>query len=77
MSSIQINYPTRCNNFTSLLLEIYVWLNMFRMLPRPSSGAYNCISSLWFYRWSVAVAALLVVFSQTMTDSAATASFQR
>jgi hypothetical protein len=33
---------------------------MFRALPRPSSGAYNCISSLWFYRWSVAVAALLV-----------------
>jgi len=26
---------------------------MFRALPRPSSGAYNCISSLWFYRWSV------------------------
>jgi hypothetical protein len=22
----------------------------------------NCISSLWFYRWSVAVAALLFVF---------------
>jgi len=23
----------------------------------PSPGAYNCISSLWFYRWSVVVAA--------------------
>jgi len=34
---------------------------MFRALPRPSSGAYNCINSLWFYRWSVAVAAFLVV----------------
>jgi len=34
---------------------------MFRALPRPSSGAYNCISSLWFYRWSAVVAALLVV----------------
>ena len=51
----------RCNSFTSLLLYVYVWLNMFRALPRPSSGAYNCISSLWFYRWSVASAALLVV----------------
>jgi hypothetical protein len=53
--------------FTRLLLEVYVWLNMFRALPRPSSGAYNCISSLWFYRWSVAVAALLVVVYQTTT----------
>jgi len=38
---------------------------MFKALPRPSSGAYNCISSLWFYRWSVAVAALLVVIDMT------------
>jgi hypothetical protein len=37
---------------------------MFRALPRPSSGAYNCISSLYFYRWSVVVAALLVVVWQ-------------
>jgi len=34
---------------------------MFRALPRSSSGAYNYISSLWFYRWSVAVAAFLIV----------------
>jgi len=34
---------------------------MFQALSRPSSGAYNCISSLWVYRWSMAVAALLVV----------------
>jgi hypothetical protein len=38
-----------------------VWLNIFRAPPQPSSGAYNCISSLWFYRWSVVVAALLVM----------------
>jgi len=44
-----------------LSLDVYVWLNMFRALPRTSSGAYNCISSLWFYRWNVAVAPLLVV----------------
>jgi len=24
---------------------------MLRALPRSSSGAYNCISSLWLYRW--------------------------
>ena len=27
----------------------FVSLNMFRVPPRPSSGAYNCINSLWFY----------------------------
>ena len=31
----------------------FVSLNMFRALPRPSLGAYNCINSLWFYRWIV------------------------
>jgi len=61
MSAIQINQPTRCNSFTSLLLDVYVQLNMFRALPHPSSGAYNCINSLWFYSWSVVVTALLVV----------------
>ena len=55
----------------------FVPLNMFRALPRPSSGAYNCISSLWFYHWSVAVAALLVVVCQTMTNNAATTTLQR
>jgi hypothetical protein len=59
--TIQMNQPTRCNTFTSLLLNVYVWLNMFRATPRPSSGACNCTSGLWFYRWRVAVAALLVV----------------
>jgi len=38
-----------------------VWLNVFRASPRPSSGTYNCINSLRFYRWSVVVVALLVV----------------
>jgi len=36
-------------NFTSVLLDICVSLNMFRAPPRPSSGAYNCINNLWFY----------------------------
>jgi hypothetical protein len=54
-----INQPDA--SFTSLLLDVYVQLNMFQALPRPSSGAYNCINSLWFYRWSVVVAVLLVV----------------
>ena len=73
--TIQINQPTRCNIFTSLLLDVYVWLNMFRAPLRPSSGAYNCTRSLWFYRWSVAVGALLVVVwqvCQTTTNNAPT-----
>jgi hypothetical protein len=37
--SIQINQPTRYNNFSSLLLDVYLQLNMFRASLRPSSGA--------------------------------------
>ena len=62
---IRIIQPTRCNSFTSLLLDVYVWLNMFRASPRPSSGVYNCTRSLWFYRWIAAAGALLVVVWQT------------
>jgi len=49
---------------TSLLLDVYVWLNMFRASPRTSSGAYNYTRSLWFYRWRESAGALLVVFWQ-------------
>jgi hypothetical protein len=37
----QINRPTRCNNFSSLLLDVYsyVQLKMFRPSSRPSLGA--------------------------------------
>ena len=31
--------PTRCNNFSSLLLDVYLQLNAFRASSRPSSGA--------------------------------------
>jgi hypothetical protein len=59
--TIQINQPTRCNSLTSLLLDVYVWLHVFRASPRQSSGAYNCTRSLWFYRWQEEAGALLVV----------------
>jgi hypothetical protein len=59
--TIQINQPTRCNSFTSLLPHVYVWLDMFRASPRPSSRAYSCIRSLRFYRRKEAAGALLVV----------------
>jgi len=55
----------------------FVSLNMFRAPPRLSSGVYNCIRSLWFYRWSVVVAVLLVVVWQTTTNNAATATLQQ
>jgi hypothetical protein len=58
---IQIIQPTRCNSFTSLLLDVYVWLNMFWASPSPSSEAYNCTRSHWFYCWREAAGALLVV----------------
>jgi hypothetical protein len=60
-SIIQINQPTRCNSFTSLLLDIYMWLNMFQAPLCPSSGAYKCTRSLWFYRWSVVVGASVFI----------------
>jgi len=63
LNTIQIIQSTRCNSFTSLLLDVHVWLNLFRASPRPSSGAYNCTRSLWFNRWREAVGALLVVVS--------------
>jgi hypothetical protein len=47
--------------FHKFITHVYVWLNVFRVPPCPSSGAYNCISSLWFYRRSMVVEALLGV----------------
>jgi hypothetical protein len=39
LTAIEINKPTRCNSFKSLLLNVYVQLKMFRASSRPSSGA--------------------------------------
>jgi hypothetical protein len=58
--------------FTSLLLDVHTWLNMFRASPRLSSGAYNCTWSLWFYLWKETAGALLV-----MVWPASVVSFQR
>jgi hypothetical protein len=43
---IQITQTKNCNIFTSLLLDVYMWLNMFRATPHPSSRPYNCAGSL-------------------------------
>jgi len=71
---IQIIQTTRRYIFTNLLLDVYVWLNMFRASARPSSGAYNCSRRVWFYRWREAAGALLVVVWQTTTNNAPTVS---
>jgi hypothetical protein len=71
-SSYDSNKLTRWNSLTSLLLDVCVWLNMFRASLRPLLGAYNCTRSLWFYRWSVTIGAL-----ETTTINAPTASLQR
>jgi hypothetical protein len=62
--TIKKNQPARCNNFTSLLFESLCVAQQFRAPLRPTSGAYNCTRSLRFYRWRVAVGALLVVVWQ-------------
>jgi hypothetical protein len=36
--TIQINQASKCNNFSSLLLDVYEQLNMFPAFSRPSSG---------------------------------------
>jgi hypothetical protein len=79
--TIQINQPTICISFTGLLLDVYVWLNMFRALFRPSSGAYKCTRSVWFYCWREAAGELLVVVWQvkvchTTTNKAATSTLR-
>jgi hypothetical protein len=68
--TIQITQPTRCSNFTSLLLDVYVWLNIFRAPPhhqerKNALGASGCT-----------VGALLVVVCQTTTNNAPTTTLQ-
>jgi hypothetical protein len=71
LHSIQINQPTRCNSFTSLLFDVYVWLTILRATLRSSSGAYNCTRGLWFYRSSVVGRG-----QQTTTNNAPTTTLQ-
>jgi len=66
--AIPINQPTRYNTFTNLLLDVHMWLTMFRASPRSSSGAYNCTRSLWFYLWKETAGELLVVVWQCRAD---------
>ena len=52
----------------------------FGRSPAHHQELNNCNSSLWFYRWSMVVAVLLVVVGPTgltTTNSTATTSLQR
>jgi len=43
-----------------ILFHIYMKLNMCRAIHRPSSGAQNCTSSLWFCIHGVLLDVLLL-----------------
>ena len=62
-------YSTRCKNVSKFLLfHIYMKLDMFRATHRPSSGAYNCTGSLWFFiRGGLLDVQLVDVFRQSIT----------
>jgi hypothetical protein len=47
----QINQPTRCNNFSRLLLDVYLQLHMFRASSRPSSRAQVAASGYTVGAW--------------------------
>jgi hypothetical protein len=70
---IQINQPTRCNNFSSLLLDVYLQLNMFRASLCPSLGAQQLQQQPLVYCWSVVVAMLVVVGPASLTTTNSTA----
>ena len=63
--TIQINQPTRCNNFSSLLLAVIYSSKCFGRPHAHHQELNNCSSNLWFNRWSVLVAVLLVVVGAT------------
>jgi hypothetical protein len=49
--TIPIKQLTRCKHFSSLLLDVYVRLSMFRAFSRPSSGAQQLQLSSWWWAW--------------------------
>ena len=72
--TIKINLPTRCNNFSSYYLIFMYSSTCFGRPHARHQELSNCSSSLWFYRWSVVVAVLLVVVGPagpTTTNSTA------
>jgi len=72
----QVSQPTRCNSFSSLLLGFTYSSTSFWRPYAHHQQLSNYSSSLWFYRWSVVVAVLLIVVGQTKTNSTVTTTLQ-
>ena len=53
--------PTRCNNFSVYYPDVNYSSTYFGRSPAHHQEFNDSSSSLWFYRWSVVVAVLLVV----------------
>jgi len=70
---IQINQPTRCNSFSSLLLDVYVQLNMFRASSRPSTGAQQLQQQPLVLQLELGVRSAVGRGRATATNSTATA----
>jgi hypothetical protein len=66
--TFQISQPTRRNNFSRLVLDV-MYSSTCSGRPRAHHQEHNnCSSNLWFYRWSVMVAVLLVVVGPERSD---------
>jgi hypothetical protein len=78
--TIQINQPTRCNNFSVYYLTFMYISTCFGRPHAHPQELNNCSSSLWFYFWSVVIAVLLVVVrpaGPTTTNSTAITTLRR
>ena len=58
--TIQINHQLDSTICPVYYPDVYLQLNMFLAFPRPSSGAHDCSSSLWFY---LRIVVTVVLFS--------------
>ena len=66
--TVQINQPTRRNNSSSLLLDVYVSSTCFGCPHAHHPELNNCINSHWFYRWSMVITVLVVVVGPVMRN---------
>ena len=68
-NTIQINQPTRCNNFSSLFYSMFMYSSTCFGRPHAHHQVLNnCSRSIWFYRWIVEVAVMLVVVGSDRPD---------
>jgi hypothetical protein len=64
--------------FLKFIILIFVYRSTCLRRPHAHHQELdNCSSSLWFYRWSVVVAVLLVVVGQATTNSTSITTLRR